>query len=395
VKLAKDSTGKRYALKIMKSTPEKAKSKDFDMFYNEINSLKKMEHKNILKLHKYSDKEKAIKKDGSTINVAYIALEYSENGELFDYVAETGKFSDQEARYFYHQIIDALEYIHGQGYAHRDIKPENILLDENFNVKLADFGFATKDSICHTRKGTFGYMAPEVLANEDYNGQQEDLFSAAVILFILLTQHPPFIRAEPNDKYYKKIIKGKWDQFWDVHADMKFPDSFIDFFSKSISPDPKERLTLAQIKEHEWYNGPVATQQDIIKKFSERKLKLTPYQSNKDDTKDTKGRAKSSKANKKSRKYTNFLMVKDGDVLVDAVIEYAKEKDIRFDKSKDYFRVELSVEGNPTNTRMQVNVLKKPDQEKRCLEFICKEGEKSAFEATFSSFKKWMNKKFQ
>lgn len=147
VKLARDENGTKVALKIMKRTPEKAKSKDFDMFYNEINVMKKMDHPNILRLVDYSDKEVATKKDGTTLNVAFTALEYAEGGELFDYVAETGKFTEEEARYYYHQLIDVLEYIHNQGYAHRDIKPENILLDKNFNIKLADFGFATKEKI--------------------------------------------------------------------------------------------------------------------------------------------------------------------------------------------------------------------------------------------------------
>ena len=108
MKLAKDPHGNKVALKIMKRTPERARSKDFDMFYNEINVMKKMDHPNILKLVSYSEKEKAIKKDGTTLNVAYTALEYAEGGELFDYVAETGKFSEPEARFFFHQLIDAL-----------------------------------------------------------------------------------------------------------------------------------------------------------------------------------------------------------------------------------------------------------------------------------------------
>lgn len=398
VKLAQDENGTKLALKIMKRTPEKAKSKDFDMFYNEINTLKKMNHKNILRLIDYSDKEVATKKDGTTLNVAFTALEYAEGGELFDYVAETGKFSAKEARFFFHQLIDALEYIHNKGYAHRDIKPENILLDKNFNVKLADFGFATKDEICHTRKGTFGYMAPEVLANEEYNGQVEDLFSSAVILFILLTQHPPFIRAEPGDRYYKKILKGEWDQFWEIHADENLPESFIDMFSKMIAPNPEDRLTMKEVKNHEWYNGPVAKPEEIIKKFSERKLKLKPSKSNGAESpqKQKKAkRAKSSKGQKKAKKYTKFLEVSDGDELVDTVVDFARDQGIGFEKSKDFFRVELTIDEGSIKTGIQVNVLKKPDQDLRCLEFICKEGDKAVFESVFSRFKLFCADKFE
>lgn len=380
----------------MKRTPEKAKSKDFDMFYNEINTMKRMNHPNILHLLDYSDKWVAVKEDGKKLNVAYTALEYAENGELFDYVAETGKFSEKEARYYFHQLIDALDYIHKQGYAHRDIKPENILLDDKFNVKLADFGFATKNTIWHTRKGTFGYMAPEVLANEEYKGQEEDLFSAAVILFILLTQHPPFIRAEPGDRYYKKVCKGQWEQFWEIHADENLPDSFIDMFSKMISVKPSDRLSMKEVKNHEWYKGPVATQQEIIKEFTKRKHILKNSKKNEESPEKAKKnkRAKSSKSNKKPKKYTKFLQVSDGDELVDAVVEFAQDQGVGFEKSKDYFRVELKIDEGSYQTQIQVNVLKKPEEDMRCLEFICKDGDRSVFESVFSRFKLFCADKF-
>jgi len=70
-----------------------------------------------------------------------MALELITGGELFDYVA-LAPFSPEMCRYFFRQTLQALHYIHSHGTAHRDLKPENILLDDQFNVKIADFGFA-------------------------------------------------------------------------------------------------------------------------------------------------------------------------------------------------------------------------------------------------------------
>ena len=82
------------------------------------------------------------KKNGKEKPVAYIAQEAVLGGELFEYVLNTGSFSEPICRYYTKQILMGLNYLHCKGFSHRDLKPENILLDEKFNVKLVDFGFA-------------------------------------------------------------------------------------------------------------------------------------------------------------------------------------------------------------------------------------------------------------
>ena len=216
--LAKDAeTGEKRALKIMKNGVGKTYDLVQKMLKAEVTHMKQLEHNNILKVYDYSTKEVAINAHNKEVEISYIAMEFAENGEFFDYVAESNKFSEKTARYYFHQLIDALEHIHNSGMAHRDIKPENILLDSNFNIKLGDFGFWTKDSISKTKRGTLGYMAPEVLAGFEYDPKMADLFSAAVILFIMVTQHCPFIRAEQSDKYFKRILKNDYENFWKLH----------------------------------------------------------------------------------------------------------------------------------------------------------------------------------
>lgn len=72
----------------------------------------------------------------------YVALEVASHGEIFEYLCYGGPFNQEIARYYFKQMIEALGHCHKAGYAHRDIKPENILLDQDYNLKLADFGFA-------------------------------------------------------------------------------------------------------------------------------------------------------------------------------------------------------------------------------------------------------------
>ena len=80
---------------------------------------------------------------GRTRDVFYLALELAKGGELFEYISQTGEFSEDVARYFFHQIIDALEYMNNKGISHWDLKPENILMSDKYSLKIADFGFGS------------------------------------------------------------------------------------------------------------------------------------------------------------------------------------------------------------------------------------------------------------
>ena len=120
-------------------------------------------------------------------------LELAQGGCLFDIIAQTGRMSEDLARYYFKQFMEGLDHCHTAGVSHRDLKPENLLLGEDYNLKLADFGYAAPvtgrdgSGYLETHCGTMGYMAPEIHLRQKYNGQSVDLFSAAIILFIIQT----------------------------------------------------------------------------------------------------------------------------------------------------------------------------------------------------------------
>ena len=111
-------------------------------------------------------------------------------------------------------MLSALHYMHSKGIAHRDLKPENILLDENYNVKIADFGFAAPtrgrddSGMLNTVLGTQGYMAPEINERRPYQGNEVDIFAIGIILFIMYAGHPPFTAALQKDSYYRLICSN-------------------------------------------------------------------------------------------------------------------------------------------------------------------------------------------
>jgi len=121
------------------------------------------------------------------------------------------------------------------------------MLDDQFNLKIADFGFADiiqgRDGSgkLEGKLGTLGYMAPEIHLGEAYSGQSVDLFAAGVILFILLTRRVPFTRAHPSDPHYYLLVTNP-EKFWASHAEAEdgediYTEEFKDLFEKMLSFD--------------------------------------------------------------------------------------------------------------------------------------------------------------
>ncbi|KAK4354065.1 hypothetical protein RND71_026259 [Anisodus tanguticus] len=141
----------------------------------------------------------------------YIVLEYVHGGELFDEIARHGRLKEYEARRYFQQLINAVDYCHSRGVYHRDLKPENLLLDSFGTLKVSDFGLSAlskqvrDDGLLHTACGTPNYVAPEVLTDKGYDGTTTDVWSCGVILFVLMAGYLPFEEPNLNSLYRKRI----------------------------------------------------------------------------------------------------------------------------------------------------------------------------------------------
>ncbi|RLO00913.1 hypothetical protein DYB28_015560, partial [Aphanomyces astaci] len=168
----------------------------------------------------------------------FIVLELITGGELFDKIVSEGRFNEETARFYFRQLVNGVEYCHSQGVCHRDLKPgtfpnllhldslhaavENLLLDENGDLKISDFGLSalyegggpdgaegSRASLLHTTCGTPNYVAPEVLADKGYDGRAADVWSIGVILYVLLAGFLPF--DEPTmSALFRKIQKAEF-----------------------------------------------------------------------------------------------------------------------------------------------------------------------------------------
>ena len=255
-----------------------------EMVTSEVKIMSHLNHPNIVNFMEYNQDGVDEKKNGTKVPVSYIVLELATGGELFDYVATTGKFSENVARFYFQQLINGLEYVHMRGVTHRDLKPENLLFDQAFNLKIADFGFAAPigghdgSGYNRTKLGTESYMAPEIHARKPYIGASVDLFACGIILFIMVTGHPPFIKAEPTDSFYKLLCANRSDLFWNSHSKNKPQDFFSKEFklliTSLLSWDPTHRPSISEVKAFDWVNGPVPTNEEILLEFTLRKKKI-------------------------------------------------------------------------------------------------------------------------
>jgi serine/threonine protein kinase len=279
-KLAVDQEGNQVALKIFDLENNKISDNSLALLKTEYEATKDFCHENIVRYMTFNDSTYEIKENGHKKKVAYLAMEAVKGGELFDYIANSGAFSDKFSRHYFKQMLKAIHYIHSKGNAHRDLKPENILLDSEYNVKIIDFGFTCNitgrqgSGYNQTGVGTPGYMGPEILRKDAYYAQGVDIFALGVILFIMYAGHPPFQIAKEDDMFYKLLASGRADLFWKAHSNKKpadfFSDEFKDLITTMLQVQPFMRLSLADVVSHPWMQGEYPTAAEVQTEFARR-----------------------------------------------------------------------------------------------------------------------------
>jgi serine/threonine protein kinase len=182
-----------------------------------------------------------------------LVMEYIAGGDLLEYILiqKDQKLTEEESRLFFQQMIMALEYCHNLKIVHRDLKPDNILYDKQNNcIKISDFGLSTllkqKDEMIENACGTPNYLAPEVIKQNGYLGQAADLWSAGVILYNMVTGRNPFHNEDQNI-LLKNILNGS------AEYPKYLSKNLVDLLQKIFVPQPRNRYSIEQIKEHPWF----------------------------------------------------------------------------------------------------------------------------------------------
>lgn len=239
----------------------------------EVSILKNLKHPNIVRIEQVLMSSEYL----------YICMEYITGGELFTKLALATLFTEEVCKKYMAQLCDALQYCHGLNVCHRDIKPQNILLDNEDNIKLVDFGFASimeidvnknsprrvqRDSSqknimggsvtpeeemkrnmeapsvlmkdTHTICGTASYMAPEIMTRNTYMGDKVDIWALGTVCYFLLTGRLPFKSTDMKREKYVVPSIGK---------------DAINFLSKMLTVVPEDRFSARNLLNHAWLKG--------------------------------------------------------------------------------------------------------------------------------------------
>lgn len=257
------NTGVKRAIKVVSKKKMKKKGVDLKLLENEARLMMDMDHPNIVRFYDvYEDS-----------GYLYFVLEYLDGGDLFkNFIKKKNlKVNEDLIRLIFKQLIEALKYLHNKGIAHRDIKAENIMFSDSSknSIKLIDFGVSkyffdpklpSKEITLRTATGSLFYISPEIALEGTKYDCKCDIWSAGVLLYIMVCGLPPFF--DNNDFVVVEKVKNCEYDFNDKTWKLVSPE-LIDLIKNMLVLN-EERYTASQVLEHPW----------MKKKFDEEILKL-------------------------------------------------------------------------------------------------------------------------
>ncbi|KAG7210528.1 hypothetical protein KM043_012049 [Ampulex compressa] len=218
----------------------------------EIEVVKGLKHPNLIRFLQAIE----------TTHRVYIIMEYAQNGNLLDIIRRDTYIDEFRSRRWFRQLIEAIDYCHQRGVVHRDIKCENLLMDNDFNVKLSDFGFARGHMkpengvvpLSETFCGSYAYASPEILKGIPYQPQLSDVWSMGVVLYAMVYGRLPF-----DDSNYAQLLKQVQNKVT-FPKQPKVSQSCRSLIMRILVPQ-RSRLQMDNIRNDVWLAASLVTAQ--------------------------------------------------------------------------------------------------------------------------------------
>lgn len=207
-------------------------------------------HRNVLRMRETFTQEKQM----------HLVFDYCSKGELFGLIQAAGSFDERRALRYTRQILAGLQHMHRNGFAHRDLSLENVLVNDQDECQVCDFGLVA--ALGQNRNECVGkpmYMAPEIHSQQMYDPSAADMWSLGIILFILLTGIPPFDEAIMTDKCFRVARQYGIEKLIRVWNLKTFNDDSLDLIKGLLQVDPSKRMTLKEALAHPAFEQVVVT----------------------------------------------------------------------------------------------------------------------------------------
>lgn len=262
----------------------------------ELKMLKSLKHENIVELKEIvtGKNQNTTTKSARNKHEIYMVFEYVDNDLTGLMDMPNVRFSEAEVKTYMQQLLSGLMYCHDREVLHRDIKGSNLLVDNNGNLKIADFGLARtyNDKLRRytNRVITLWYRSPELLLGTENYGPEVDMWSVGCLMVELINKKPLFpgkteieqmdlifrTLGSPTEKVWPdwealpnaaQVLKGKYLPRVDKKLDFLSPNAF-DLVTKMLTLDPKARISAADALDHEWFwSDPMPTPRDKMPKY--------------------------------------------------------------------------------------------------------------------------------
>ncbi|XP_041565551.1 MAP/microtubule affinity-regulating kinase 3-like [Drosophila elegans] len=250
-------TGREVAIKVIDKT--QLNTGNMERLYREVEIMKLLNHPNIVRLFHVIESERTL----------YLVMEYASRGELFDHLVKKGRLQEADARVLFRQLVSAIQYCHSKRIVHRDLKAENLLLDQDMNIKIADFGFSNRfepNAQLETFCGSPPYAAPELFKGRKYCGPEVDSWSLGVVLYALVSGTLPFDGATLNELRVR-VLRGKYRVPYYISLDCE------NLIKKFLVSTPSKRTTLSAVMSDKWINLD-HKECDRLRPFEEKPMEL-------------------------------------------------------------------------------------------------------------------------
>ena len=232
-------TGEHVVIKAINKIPFQQNIEDLLLLVKQTEILKLLKHRNIVSLYEIYESPKFF----------YLIMEYLPQGDLITKIIKQKRFTEEEAKIIFTQLIDALYYMHKMNICHRDIRPEHILFDKNNKPKLIGFSYSTlykKDININDSYGSLLYACPEIIQGDLYDPEMADVWSMGVLLYVMVCGYLPF-SDESNEQNKILIVNGKVDYPKEISNKLK------DLLKHMLDIDPTKRYGLLRIIKHPFF----------------------------------------------------------------------------------------------------------------------------------------------